>query len=66
LGVADGGEMQVMGDLKPGQDVVIRGNERLMPGAPVVVADAPARGNPPAVPAKPSAPTASSSPAKTR
>lgn len=68
LGVADGGEMQVMGNLRPGQDVVIRGNERLAPGAPVVVADEPSRGTPPAVPAKPSpsAPTSAPSPAKTR
>ncbi len=66
LGVADGGEMQVMGNLQPGQDVVIRGNERLMPGAPVVVADTPPRGQPPVKSAPPSASTFAPSPAKTR
>nr|MCU0982473.1 efflux RND transporter periplasmic adaptor subunit [Pirellulaceae bacterium] len=68
LGAADGGEMQVLGDLKPGQDVIVRGNERIMPGAPVVVADEPPRGKPPAGAAKPSTPATSpaTSPAKTR
>lgn len=68
LGAADGGEMQVLGDLKPGQDVIVRGNERIMPGAPVVVAAEPPRGKPPAGTAKPSASASrpASSPAKPR
>ncbi len=66
LGVADGGEMQIMGNLQPGQDVVIRGNERLMPGAPVVVADEPPRGQPPVNSAPPSTSPSAPSPAKTR
>ena len=63
LGAADGGEMQVLGDLKPGQDVIVRGNERIMPGAPVVVADEPPRGKPPAGAAKPSTSASTTSPA---
>lgn len=35
MGVADGGEIQVRGDLKPGQLVVVEGNERLRPGQSV-------------------------------
>jgi multidrug efflux pump subunit AcrA (membrane-fusion protein) len=37
LGVADEGDIQVIGDLKAGQQVVVRGNERLRPGLPVAV-----------------------------
>jgi multidrug efflux pump subunit AcrA (membrane-fusion protein) len=37
LGVADQGDIQVIGDLKAGQQVVVRGNERLRPGLPVTV-----------------------------
>ncbi|MEX0716739.1 MAG: efflux RND transporter periplasmic adaptor subunit [Planctomycetaceae bacterium] len=37
VGVADGPLMQVTGDLKAGQQVVVRGNERLQPGADVIV-----------------------------
>jgi RND family efflux transporter MFP subunit len=66
LGVADGDQMQVLGNLQVGQRVVVRGNERLAPGAPVVVADEPRQGTPKSAPAQPSAPTSASSPAKTR
>jgi RND family efflux transporter MFP subunit len=38
LGVADDGLIQVKGDLKPGQQVVVVGNERLRPGQDVIVA----------------------------
>jgi RND family efflux transporter MFP subunit len=62
LGVADGAEIQVLGNLQPGQQVVVRGNERLAPNAPVTIAGAPASGSPPSPPASPSA----SSPAKPR
>jgi RND family efflux transporter MFP subunit len=34
-GVADGEWMEVRGNLKPGQQVVVEGNERLRPGQPV-------------------------------
>ncbi|QDU51156.1 efflux RND transporter periplasmic adaptor subunit [Gimesia panareensis] len=37
VGVSEGRLIQVMGDLEPGQQVVIRGNERLLPGQDVVV-----------------------------
>lgn len=37
VGVSEGRLIQVMGDLQPGQQVVIRGNERLRPGQDVVV-----------------------------
>lgn len=37
LGVADGGRIEVRGDLRPGQQVVTRGNERLQPGQQVNV-----------------------------
>jgi RND family efflux transporter MFP subunit len=46
LGVADGHEMQVSGNLQAGQKVIVRGNERLQPGAPVQVADAPGAAKP--------------------
>ena len=66
LGVSDGDEVQVSGNLRPGQKIVVRGNERLMPGEPVVVADEPRQAKPPSVPVPPSGPTSASSPAKTR
>jgi membrane fusion protein (multidrug efflux system) len=73
LGVADGHEMQVSGNLQAGQKVIVRGNERLQPGAPVQVADAPGAAKPgsaaplpsPARPATAPA-TAPPSPAKNR
>ena len=37
LGVAEGGLIQVVGPLQAGAKVVVRGNERLMPGQPVRV-----------------------------
>jgi HlyD family secretion protein len=37
LGMAEGGRIEVKGDLKPGMQVVVQGNERLRPGAEVVV-----------------------------
>ncbi|MBI1309919.1 efflux RND transporter periplasmic adaptor subunit [bacterium] len=37
LGVANGGLIQVTGDVKPGDQVVVRGNERLRPGQEVKV-----------------------------
>jgi RND family efflux transporter MFP subunit len=43
LGVADQGDIQVIGDLKAGQQVVVRGNERLWPGAPVTVVKDPGK-----------------------
>lgn len=39
VGVAQGRLIQVKGDLKPGQQVVIRGNERLRPGQDVVISE---------------------------
>jgi HlyD family secretion protein len=39
LGVADRGDIQVTGDLKAGQKVVVRGNERLRPGMQVMVVE---------------------------
>lgn len=39
MGVAEGRLIQVKGDLKPGQQVVIRGNERLRPGQDVIVSE---------------------------
>jgi RND family efflux transporter MFP subunit len=39
LGVADQGDIQVIGDLKAGQQVVVRGNERLRPGLPVAIVE---------------------------
>jgi RND family efflux transporter MFP subunit len=35
MGIASDGWMEVRGDLKPGQQVVVEGNERLRPGQPV-------------------------------
>lgn len=35
LGISKGDQIQVIGDLKPGQAVVVEGNERLRPGQPV-------------------------------
>lgn len=35
LGEAIGGRLEVLGGLEPGEAVVVRGNERLQPGAPV-------------------------------
>jgi HlyD family secretion protein len=37
LGTADGNMIQVTGNLKPGQHVVVQGNERLQPGQEVVI-----------------------------
>jgi multidrug efflux pump subunit AcrA (membrane-fusion protein) len=37
LGAAWEGYLQVKGDLKPGESVVVQGNERLRPGQDVVV-----------------------------
>jgi RND family efflux transporter MFP subunit len=37
LGVASGERIQVIGDLEPGQKVVVQGNERLRPGQQIVV-----------------------------
>jgi len=37
LGVAWEGYLQVTGELKPGESVVVQGNERLMPGQQVVI-----------------------------
>jgi RND family efflux transporter MFP subunit len=37
LGIASEGYIQVTGDLKPGESVVVQGNERLMPGQQVVI-----------------------------
>jgi multidrug efflux pump subunit AcrA (membrane-fusion protein) len=37
LGTADGNMIQVTGNLKPGQHVVVQGNERLQPGQDVTI-----------------------------
>jgi multidrug efflux pump subunit AcrA (membrane-fusion protein) len=37
VGVADGGLIQVTGPVRPGQLVVVQGNERLRPGAEVTI-----------------------------
>ena len=37
LGIAEGNMIQVSGDLKPGQLVVVQGNERLRPGQDVQI-----------------------------
>lgn len=37
LGMAEGGRIEVKGELKPGMRVVVQGNERLRPGAEVLV-----------------------------
>jgi hypothetical protein len=37
LGVAWEGYLQVIGNVKPGESVVVQGNERLRPGQPIVV-----------------------------
>ncbi len=39
IGVADGTLLQVSGELNPGDQVVVRGNERLRPGQPVAVSE---------------------------
>lgn len=39
LGVAAGNAIAVTGDLKPGEEIVVRGNERVRPGQPVSVAE---------------------------
>lgn len=39
IGIAEGRLIQVKGNLKPGEQVVIRGNERLRPGQDVVVSE---------------------------
>jgi RND family efflux transporter MFP subunit len=48
LGTADGNMIQVTGNLKPGQHVVVQGNERLQPGQEVMIqrVAAPAAGAP--------------------
>ncbi len=48
LGAAWEGQIQVKGDIKPGESVVVQGNERLMPGQSVIVV----REMEPAVPVK--------------
>lgn len=45
LGVASGSRIEVIGDLKPDQIVVVQGNERLRPGQPVRIARELAAGN---------------------
>lgn len=42
-GPAHGSLIEVEGNLKAGQSVVVRGNERLRPGQPVKIVDSPAR-----------------------
>jgi RND family efflux transporter MFP subunit len=42
VGVADGDWIQVIGEVTPGQQVAVQGNERLRPGQPVQVVNAPA------------------------
>lgn len=37
LGMAEGGRIEVKGELKPGMKVVVQGNERLRPGAEVMI-----------------------------
>jgi Fe2+ transport system protein FeoA len=44
LGMASGDLVEVIGGLQPGDRVVIRGGERLRPGAAVQILDAPATG----------------------
>ena len=39
MGVGQGEDVEVLGELSPGDDVVIRGNERLQPGQDVSVMD---------------------------
>lgn len=39
LGVADGALIQVRGQIKAGQQIVVRGNERLRPDLPVVIVE---------------------------
>lgn len=41
LGIVENDLIEVRGDLKPGDQVVCQGNERLMPGAPISVLPAP-------------------------
>jgi multidrug efflux pump subunit AcrA (membrane-fusion protein) len=41
LGEAVGGRFEVLGGLKPGDLVVVRGNERLRPGQPITYPGAP-------------------------
>ncbi len=40
LGDAVGSRLEVLGGLKPGEAVVVRGNERLQPGQPIVIGEA--------------------------
>lgn len=40
-GVGDGSMIEITGDIAPGDQVVVRGNERLRPGQPVMVQNAP-------------------------
>jgi len=37
LGMAEGGRIEVRGELKPGMKVVVQGNERLRPGAEIMI-----------------------------
>ncbi len=37
LGIQDGSDIEVIGDLKPGMKVVTHGNERLRPGQPITI-----------------------------
>jgi multidrug efflux pump subunit AcrA (membrane-fusion protein) len=37
IGAEHGSRIEVDGDLRPGLDVVVRGNERLRPGQPVTI-----------------------------
>jgi HlyD family secretion protein len=37
IGIANQGKIQIVGDIKPGQKVVVEGNERLRPGQAVVI-----------------------------
>jgi RND family efflux transporter MFP subunit len=47
LGEAVGGRFEVLGGLKPGDLVVVRGNERLQPGQPITYPGAPEAANGP-------------------
>jgi RND family efflux transporter MFP subunit len=45
VGVGQGGNIEILGDVSPGDRVVIRGNERLQPGQDVEVMDGDASGD---------------------
>ena len=57
LGVATGSLIQVSGEIRSGQRVVVQGNERLRPGQAVLPKLVSARGAP--APSKPAPPTKS-------